>query len=156
MTEDERQEENEQDQIAESGEEIESDPQDEQPVIVSRPIEMEVNLLRRKLNGVVFLVLVIAVLVLAVVTLLYRTERKRAISLGGELERVTEQRDQLGQQFQGAAQTLDIILKELNAMRATNVEVAKLWNKLRQVMPGLPANPEPGAASGDTVTEAGP
>jgi len=139
--------------------ELENEPQSEQPEVIYRPIEVEVNLLRRKLNGLVFLVLILAVIVLGVVALMYKSERKSAIGYGMNLSELQEQYQELRAGAEGQEQFIKTLVYRLDAMRGDNVAVAKLLKEFnigpikRSAMqtPGPSVSP-----ASDTSSDTGP
>ena len=146
MAEEERQEE-EQEEM-----ELEDGSPSEQPEVIYRPIEVEVNLLRRKLNGLVFLVLILVVIVLGVVALMYRSERKNAIAYQVQWAETRNERDTILQQAQALNRNINILVSRLAELRKTNVDVANLWKELNMgPVPGKAAAP-----ASDTSSDTGP
>ena len=130
-------------------------PEQSQPETVLRPIEVEVNLLRRKLGGLVFLVLVLTLCVLAVMVLMYRYERNKAMSLQNQVVGFQRESRKIIFQAQNQRRALDVIVLELDKLRKTNPEVAAFWKKHIAPLVVSPSAPR-GVSAEETAAETEP
>jgi hypothetical protein len=107
-----------------------SQPQD--PNIVYRPIEVEVNLLRRKIDRLVFLALIVAMAGCGFLGMKWNSSKKA----GNQIALKSRQMEQEVQQklipsLQRQGQILGAIITKLDELRMEDPKVAEMWNEMK-------------------------
>ena len=143
MTEEEKQEE-EQEEV--------SQPQN--PNIVYRPIAVEVNLLRRKIDRLVFLALILAIAGCGIMGMKWNSSKKTVAQVtlkSRQMEQEVQQK--LIPSLQRQGQILGAIITRLNDLRKEDPQVAEMWNKMK--LGQLIQSQQQETAKPDTATDGG-
>jgi len=131
-------------------------PQPENPNIVYRPIEVEVNLLRRKIDRLIFLALIVAIAGCGMLGMKWNNQKKQSTKLALDMDKLRQEAQGILQRAQGQGQYLAMIIRELNELKKDNLAVAELCKKLN--IPATSALGQAGAVAtaSDTTTEPPP
>ena len=123
------------------------------PNIVYRPIEVEVNLLRRKIDRLIFLALIVAIAGCGVLGMKWSKSKNAANEIALKSQKYEKDvQTQLYPRLQQQGQLLGAIIMKLDELRKDDPKVAEMWNQMKL---GNLIQPQQGAAPADTATTGG-